>query len=122
MPRAEPWWGKYQRASNRAGQLAADPRQLTRLLPVVASVVVALKAEPGIGARRLRATVRALRGRCSDADTDAALRLLGDGVVVDVGRQWDRHYTLNLARAPAAVRAYLAAQTPGVEFANRATR
>lgn len=86
-------------------------------LPVVASVVEALKAAPGIGARQLRARIRALRGRCSDADTDAALKLLGDGVVVTVGRRWDRHYTLNLGCAPTAVRAYLAAQTPGVEFA-----
>jgi hypothetical protein len=121
MPRSTTPWAKYRGASNRAGRLAADPSRLSRLLPVLATVVEALKAEPGIGTRRLRASVRALPGRCSDADTDAALKLLGDGVVVTVGRQWDRHYTLNLACAPTAVRAYLAAQTPGVEFGTVAT-
>lgn len=109
--------GFYWRKADRARRLADDPAHLARLLPVLASVVEALNAEPGIGTRRLRASVRTLRGRCSDADTDAALKLLGAGVFVDIGRQGDRHYTLDLMYAPKAVRAYLAAQMPGVEFA-----
>jgi hypothetical protein len=121
MPRSRAPWAPYERAPDRAGRLAEDPTQQARLLPVLATVVEALKAEPGIGARRLRASVRALRGRCSDADTDAALKLLGDGVDVRIGRQFDRHYTLNLACAPKFVRAYLASQTTGVEFATVAS-
>lgn len=58
----------------------------------VAAVVAALRAEPGIGTRRLRASVRALRGRCSDADTDAALKLLGAGVFVRTGPQYDQRH------------------------------
>jgi len=109
--------GYYWRKADRARRLADDPSQLERLLPVLVSVVEALKAEPEIGTRRLRASVRALRGHCSDADTDAALKLLGAGVFVDIDRQGGRHYTLDLMYAPKVVRAYLAAQMPGVEFA-----
>jgi len=107
----------YWRKPDRARRLAEDPRNQDRLLPVVVAVVNALRAEPGIGSRRLRASVRALRGQCSDADTDAALKLLGPGVLVAIGRQNDRHYTLNLAWAPKVVCAYLASRTPVVEFA-----
>src|SRR6187402_734345 len=97
----------HWRKEDRARRLAEDPRNHDRLLSVLGSVVEALKTEPGIGTRRLRASVRALRGRCSDADTDAALKLLGAGVLVQIGPQCDRHYTLNLACAPKAIRSYL---------------
>lgn len=107
----------YWRKADRARRLADDPRNQARLLPVVAAVVDVLNAEPGIGARGLRASVRALRGHCSDAHTDAALKFLGAGVLVMIGRHNDRHYRLNLSCAPKAVRAYLAALTPGVDFA-----
>ncbi len=117
MSRARFGYGCFWRKEERARRLADDPRNHARLLPVVAAVVSALDAEPGIGSRRLRSSVRALRGRCSDADTDAALKLLGAGVCVLTGPHNDRHYTLNLTCAPKTVRAYLASRMPGVEFA-----
>jgi len=45
--------GFYWRKADRARRLADDPAHLARLLPVLASVVEALNAEPGIGTRRL---------------------------------------------------------------------
>ena len=120
MPK-KPFYAAYWRKADRARRLADEPRNQARLLLAVAAVVAALKAEPGIGTRRLRASVRALRGRSSDADTDAALKLMGAGILVQIGPQCDRHYTLNLACAPKAIRSYLAAQTPGLEFATVAS-
>jgi len=93
---------------DRAARRAADPAKRMMLLQVVASVVEALRVQPGIGSRQLRASVRALRGHSSDADTDAALKLLGNAISVLVGPRGDRHYTLDLARAPSHMRAYLA--------------
>ncbi len=70
--RWRPVWKRVARAPALANNLARG-----RLLPVVGSVVDALRANPGIGSRGLRAEVRRLRGQCSDAHTDAARVLLG---------------------------------------------
>ena len=86
---------------------ACEPWKWNQLMSVVASIVDVLTAQPGIGRRKLRAGVRSLRGKCSDADTDAALLILGRGVQIHIGQRWDHHYTLDLEHAPAKVRAYL---------------
>ena len=87
--------------------MAIDLNARSRLLPIVALVVDVLRAHPGIGSRGLRAEVRRLRGSCSDADTDAARVMLADAVHIRVGPRGDRHYTVDLNRAPPHVRAYL---------------
>lgn len=121
MPRALPW-ARSWRTADRAGRLAADPGARSRLLPAVACVVEVLRVQPGIGSRQLRAAVRVLRGFASDADTDAALKVLGAGVVVRVGARGDRHYTLDLLRAPVHVRTYLASRASGVPVGSSGTR
>jgi len=57
-----------------------DPLRRERLLAIAAAVVEALTARPGMSSRKLRAAVRVALGHCADGDTDAAVRLLGEGV------------------------------------------
>lgn len=52
--------------------------------------------------------VRAFRGKCTESDTDAAMLMLEDGVQTSVEVRGDHHYTLDLERAPAPVRGFLA--------------
>jgi len=54
--------------------------------------------------------VRRLRGKCADADTDAARGMLAAGLRATVGPRGDRHYTLDLEQAPPFVREYLMAR------------
>jgi hypothetical protein len=75
-------------------------------MSVVESVVGVLRAQPGIGRRKLRAAVRALRGRCTDSDTDAAMLVLGRAVSLAIGPRGEHHYTLQLELAPENVGAY----------------
>lgn len=83
---------------------ASDQRR-ERLLAVAASVVQVLTKEPGIGVRKLRAEVRALRGRCADNDTTNALSLLGNSLKMVVDTRGGYQLSIDAKKLPAEVRA-----------------
>jgi len=76
-------------------------------MSVVGSVVAVLRSQPGIGRRKLRSAVRALRGKCTDSDTDAAMLMLGRAIHITVGPRGDHHYTVEMGLAPENVRHHL---------------
>jgi hypothetical protein len=86
-----------------AAELAKEERARERLLNVAVAIVQLLAAQPGLSARRLRAAVRAKLGRASDSDVDAAVELLGAGVVRKQGRRGAYHYALDVSHVPPAV-------------------
>jgi hypothetical protein len=82
------------------GSWIPDERRRERLIPIAAVVVEVLKSQPGIGLRKLRGVVRSMRGRCTDADTDAALYLLGAAVERTIGLRGAHHYAIDPAKVP----------------------
>jgi KaiC/GvpD/RAD55 family RecA-like ATPase len=86
-----------------ASEREKDAKGHDRLLVVAVAVVQVLAVQPGIGIVKLRAAVRAKRGRCTDGDTDAAVALLGKGVRVTPGTRGAHHHTLDVARLPPEV-------------------
>jgi KaiC/GvpD/RAD55 family RecA-like ATPase len=84
-----------------ARENAKQAKGRERLLIVAVAVVQVIAAQPGIGTVKLRAGVRALLGRCTDGDTDAAVALLGRGVICTPGKRGSHHHTLDVARLPA---------------------
>lgn len=68
-----------------AGSWIPDPERRKKLLTIETAIVRVLTASPGIGMRKLRAAVRGLVGRCTDADTDAAICVLGPAVRREIG-------------------------------------
>jgi hypothetical protein len=87
--------------------LAADPKRRERLLVVAVAIVRVLAMRPGVSLRKLRVGVRAVLGRCTDGDTDAALDLLGAGVCFDDGPRGAWRLTLEPKCLPAEVLAAL---------------
>jgi len=88
-------------AAPRRKVLAADPQLRERLLVVAAAVIRVLSLQPAISLRKLRVGVRAALGRCTDADTDAAVELLGEGICFDDGPRGAWEITLDPSRIPA---------------------
>ena len=89
------------------GSWIPDLERRRKLIPVAAAVVQVLTAYPGIGVRRLRAGVRRVLGRCTDADTDAALTVLGQGVERALGTRGAHQYRVAVEKVPMVVRAHL---------------
>ena len=86
--------------------LAANERE--QILPVAVAVVRVLSKGPSMSLRNLRTAVRGVLGRCTDGNTDLALRLLGPSVQrVPSGR---RAHQLSLVadKVPPDVRALFA--------------
>lgn len=90
------------------GSWIPDAERREKLIPVAAAIAHVLTVRPGIGVRRLRAAVRDVLRRCTDADTDAALYLLGEGVERNVATRGAHEYRVDIDRVPVEVRAYLA--------------
>lgn len=90
------------------GSWIPDPERRKKLAGVAAAVVHLLTQRPGIGVRQLRAGVRGLLGRCTDADTDAALYVLREAVDLTSGTRGAYDYRVDVEKVPADVRARLA--------------
>jgi hypothetical protein len=89
------------------GSWIPDDDRREKLVPVAAAVVKVLGAQPGIGVRKLRASVRNILGRCTDADTDGSLSLLGNGLERGLGTRGAHQYSVALDRVPPDVRSHL---------------
>src|SRR5208282_1210886 len=76
------------------GSWIPDKARRDRLVAVAAAVVRVLKAQPGIGVRKMRAAVRKVLGHCADADTDAAVFLLGLAVQRSIGARGAHRYVV----------------------------
>jgi hypothetical protein len=87
---------RRERLANHTGYR----ERLFRFVPVIVRV---LSSQPRISLRRLRLEVRGILGRCSDADTDAALHLMGAAVQFDDGPRGAWRLTLDLSHAPPAI-------------------
>jgi hypothetical protein len=91
-----------------SGSWIPDERRRERLIPIAAVIVEVLKAQSGIGLRKLRVAVRNRLGRCTDADTDAALYLLGAAIERTVGPRGAHQYAIEMAKVPPVVLAHSA--------------
>jgi len=91
------------------GTWIPDKVRRVRLLPVAAAVVQVVKARPQIGVRGIRAAVRARIGHCADADTDAAMYLLGAALQRTIGTRGSHHYVIDPAEIPNDVQAHFTA-------------
>jgi hypothetical protein len=91
-----------------SGTWVPDPQRRERLIPIAAVVAQVLKTQSGIGLRKLRVAVRGALGRCTDADTDAAVYLLGEAVERTMGSRGAHRYAIDLAMVPADVLARFA--------------
>jgi hypothetical protein len=83
----------------------ASNQRRERLLDVAAAVVQVRTTQPGMGVRKLRAAVRALRGRCADNDTTNALSLLGNSLKMVVDTRGGYQLSVDAKKLPAEVRA-----------------
>jgi hypothetical protein len=90
------------------GTWIPDKIRRVRLLPVAAAVVLVVKAQPQIGVRGIRVAVRARIGHCADADTDAAMYLVGAGLQRTIGFRGAHHYAIDPTKIPNEVLAHLA--------------
>lgn len=95
------------------GSWVPDKARRQRLIPTLAAVVQVLTTEPGLGVRKIRAAVRSLLGRCADADTDAALHMLGPAILRTVGAHGAHRYVVDMAKVPRDVLAHFAASDGG---------
>lgn len=95
-PRSE--WARHDQAKRL---LATFPERLTR---VVAAVIDALVKAPAPSLRKLRSTVRATLGRCSDGDVDAAVELLGACIKRTRGARGATQYALDVDALPRELR------------------
>jgi hypothetical protein len=102
FPSARSEWARRDHARRL---LATFPE---RLAGVVAAVVAALADGPAPSLRKLRSTVRAALGRCSDGDVDAAVELLGACVRRTRGLRGATRYTLDVDALPREFRERLA--------------
>jgi hypothetical protein len=78
----------------------AERGERARLVAVAVAVVRVLSQQPGLSLRKLRASVRSVLGHCTDADTDAAVELLGPGVQRSEGERGASLHTLVIERVP----------------------
>jgi hypothetical protein len=89
--------------SERPLVLTASDR--AQLLPVAAAVVQVLSKAPSMSLRKLRIAVRGVLGRCTDGNTDLAVRLLGPSVQRVVSGRRAHQLTLDLDKVPSDVAA-----------------
>lgn len=75
-----------------------------RLLPIAAAVVQVLLKGPSMSLRKVRIAVRGVLGRCTDANTDAALRLLGPSVQRVAPSRRGHQLSINYDKVPLDVR------------------
>ena len=93
--------------SFRIGWIPDEARR-ARLLPIAAAVVQVVSAQPRLGVRKIRAAVRAAIGRTTDADTDAAMYLLGAALQRTIGYRGAHHYVIDPTKIPNDVLPHLA--------------
>jgi len=86
------------------GSWIPDLQKRARLVPIAVAIVRTLLDQPGIGVRKLRAAVRGCMGRCTDADTEAALYMINASVTRKVGFRGAHRYTIDVDKLPPDVR------------------
>jgi len=85
-------------------ELLLSDAERERLLPVAAAVVHVLLKRPRMSLRKVRTAVRGVLGRCTDANTDAALRLLGPSVRRVAARRGAHELSIDMDQVPLEVR------------------
>ena len=107
----------FQISETPVASLLSDAER-ARLLPVAAAIVRVLLNRPRMSLRKVRIAVRGVLGRCTDANTDAALRLLGPSVRRVAARRRAHELSIDIDKVPLDVRSQpvrwqFAARLPG---------
>ena len=107
----------FQLSEPQTALLLSETERAT-LLPIAAAIVHVLSSRPRMSLRKVRIAVRGVLGRCTDANTDAALRLLGPSVQRVPARRRAHELSIDIDKVPMDIRSLpvrrqFAASSPG---------